>query len=88
MNEKIFDSNFTEVYSEVYYWQLARITLGNGLVGFLNPDTWREFGNATRVIWASSDSNNIAAEYQDPAEMLSQLGDTSNHPVYGEYKCC
>ena len=34
-----------------------------------------------------SDNANIAAEHQEPAEVLSQLGDTSNPPVYGEYKC-
>ena len=35
-----------------------------------------------------SDNANIAAEHQEPAEVLSQLGDTSNPPFYGEYKCC
>ena len=35
-----------------------------------------------------SDNVNIAAEHQEPAEVLSQLGNTSNPPVYGEYKCC
>ena len=35
-----------------------------------------------------SDNANIAAEHQEPAEVLSQLGDMSNPPVYGEYKCC
>ena len=27
-------------------------------------------------------------EHQAPAEVLSQLDDTSNSPLYGEYKCC
>ena len=35
-----------------------------------------------------SDNVNIAAEHQEPAEALSQLDNTSNSPVYGEYKCC
>ena len=35
-----------------------------------------------------SDNVKIAAEHQEPAEVLSQLGNTSNPPVYGEYKCC
>ena len=35
-----------------------------------------------------SDNENIAAEHQEPAEVLSQIGDTSNPPVYGEYRCC
>ena len=42
----------------------------------------------TRVTRVSSDNANIAAEHQEPAEVLSQLGNTSNPPVYGEYKCC
>ena len=48
----------------------------------------RVFGSTTRVTWVSSNNANIAAEHQEPAEVLSQLGDTSNPPVYGEYKCC
>ena len=51
-------------------------------------DLWRVFGSTTRVPRVSSDNANIAAEHQEPAEELSQLGDTSNPPVYGEYKCC
>ena len=35
-----------------------------------------------------SDNANIAAEHQEPAEVLSQLDNTSNSPVNGEYKCC
>ena len=35
-----------------------------------------------------SDNVNIAAEHWEPAEVLSQLDNTSNSPVYGEYKCC
>ena len=35
-----------------------------------------------------SDNVNIADEHQEPAEVLSQLDNTSNSPVYGEYKCC
>ena len=35
-----------------------------------------------------SDNVKIAAEHQEPAEVLSQLDNTSNSPVYGEYKCC
>ena len=35
-----------------------------------------------------SDHVNIAAEHQEPAEVLSQLDNTSNSPVYGEYECC
>ena len=35
-----------------------------------------------------SDNVNIAAEHQEPAEVLSQLDNTSNSPVNGEYKCC
>ena len=35
-----------------------------------------------------SDNVKIVAEHQEPAEVLSQLGNTSNPPVYGEYKCC
>ena len=35
-----------------------------------------------------SDNVKIAAEHQEPAEVLSQLGNTSNPPDYGEYKCC
>ena len=35
-----------------------------------------------------SDNVNIAAEHQEPAEVLSQLDNTSNSPIYGEYKCC
>ena len=35
-----------------------------------------------------SDNANIAAEHQEPAEVLFQLDNTSNSPVYGEYKCC
>ena len=41
----------------------------------------------------SSDTGQIRqrehrAEHREPAEVLSQLDDTSNSPVYGEYKCC
>ena len=41
----------------------------------------------------SSDTGQIRprehrAEHQEPAEVLCQLDDTSNSPVYGEYKCC
>ena len=36
----------------------------------------------------NSDNVNIAAEHQEPAEVLSQLDNTSKSPVYGEYKCC
>ena len=41
----------------------------------------------------SSDTGQIRqrehfAEHQEPAEVLSWLDDTSNSPVYGEYKCC
>ena len=35
------------------------------------------FGSSTRVAWVSSDNVNIAAEHQEPAEVLSQLGNTS-----------
>ena len=35
-----------------------------------------------------SDNVNIAAEHQEPAEVSSQLDNTSNSPVYGEYGCC
>ena len=35
-----------------------------------------------------SDNVKIAAEHREPAEVLSQLDNTSNSPVYGEYKCC
>ena len=35
-----------------------------------------------------SDNVNIAAEHREPAEVLSQLDNTSNSPVNGEYKCC
>ena len=35
-----------------------------------------------------SDNVNIAAEHQEPAEVLFQLDNTSNSPVCGEYKCC
>ena len=35
-----------------------------------------------------SDNLNIVAEHQEPEEVLSQLDNTSNSPVYGEYKCC
>ena len=35
-----------------------------------------------------SDNVNIVAEHQEPAEVLFQLGNTSNPPVHGEYKCC
>ena len=35
-----------------------------------------------------SDNANIVAEHQEPAEVLSQLDNTSNSPGYGEYKCC
>ena len=35
-----------------------------------------------------SDNVNIAAEHQEPGEVLSPLGNTSNPPVYGEDKCC
>ena len=31
---------------------------------------------------------NIAVEHQEPAKVLSQLGNTRHPPVYGEYKCC
>ena len=31
---------------------------------------------------------NIAAGHKEPVEVLSQIGDTSKPPVYGEYKCC
>ena len=48
----------------------------------------RLFGNTTRVTRVSSHNANIIAKHQEPAEVLSQLGNTSNHPVYGEYKCC
>ena len=50
-------------------------------------DIWRVFGSTTRVTRVSSDNVNIVAEHQEPAEM-SQLDNTSNPPVYGEYKCC
>ena len=42
----------------------------------------------TRVTRVSYDNANIAAEHQEPAEVLSQLGNTSNPPVYRKYKCC
>ena len=35
-----------------------------------------------------SDNVNIAAEHQEPTEVLSHLDNTSNCPVYWEYKCC
>ena len=45
--------------------------------------TWRRvFGSTTRVTRVSSDNVNIAAEHQEPMEVLSQLGVYS--PVYGE----
>ena len=50
-------------------------------------DTWRVFGSATRVTRVSSDNVNIAAEHQEPAGVMSQLGNTSGPPVYSEYKC-
>ena len=34
-----------------------------------------------------SDNVDIAAEHQEPAEVLSQLDNTSNSPDYGECKC-
>ena len=40
-------------------------------------DSERVFGSTTRVTRVSSDNVNIAAEHQEPAEVLSQLGNTS-----------
>ena len=53
-----------------------------------NIDSGRVFGSTTRVTRVSSDNANIAAEHQEPTEVLSQLDNTSNSPVYVEYKCC
>ena len=52
------------------------------------PNSLRVFGSTTRVTRVSADKVNIAAEHQEPAEVLSQLDNTSNTSVYGEYKCC
>ena len=52
------------------------------------PSVWeriRQYGSSDT---GHSDNVNIAAEHQEPAEVLSQLDNTSNSPVYGEYKCC
>ena len=49
---------------------------------------WRVFGSTTHVTRVSSDNVNIIAEHQESAEVLSQLGHTSNPPVDGEYKWC
>ena len=39
-------------------------------------DSRRVFGSTTRVTRVSSDNVNIAAEHQEPAEVLFQLGNT------------
>ena len=46
----------------------------------------RVFSSTTCVTRVSSDNVNITSEHQEPAEVLSQLGNTSNSPVYREYK--
>ena len=60
-------------------------TDGSFTLGWQISASGRVFGSTTRV---SSENVNIAAEHQEPAEVLSQLDNTSNSPVYGEYKCC
>ena len=40
-------------------------------------------GTTTHLTRVSSDNANIAAEHQEAVEVLSQLGNTSNPPVYG-----
>ena len=44
---------------------------------------WGVFGSTTRVTRVSSDNANIAAEHQEPAEVLPQLGDTSTPQIMG-----
>ena len=54
----------------------------------LLPDLFEGIRQYNPCDTGHSDNANIAAEHQEPAEVLSQSGDTSNPPVYGEYKCC
>ena len=57
---------------------------GHGRLG-PNQERIRQYDSSDT---GHSDNVNIAAEHQEPAEVLSQLDNTSNSPVYGEYKCC
>ena len=54
-------------------------------VAYVLPEGIRQYDSSDT---GHSDNVNIAAEHQEPAEVLSQLDNTSNSPVYGEYKCC
>ena len=50
----VFYSNFTEVYSQVYNWQYARMTLGNGLVSNRQPAiTWTNADPVPRIQFTS-----------------------------------
>ena len=62
----------------VYFasWMLGMVGVIEGIRQYDSSDT------------GHSDNVNMAAEHQEPAEVLSQLDNTSNSPVYGEYKCC
>ena len=78
----------------IRYSRLARqIALVPVYVLILFSTSHREINNERIRQYDSSDTGhsdnvNIAAEHQEPAEVLSQLDNTSNSPVYGEYKCC
>ena len=60
--------------------RVTRVVLPNNLIEGIRQYDSSDTGH--------SDNVNIAAEHQEPAEVLSQLDNTSNSPVYGEYKCC
>ena len=59
-----------------FWWETPGRKLNEGIRQYDSSDT------------GHSDNVNIAAEHQEPTEVLSQLDNTSNSPVYGEYKCC
>ena len=68
--------HFHEISLTWIYFQDSHRLLREGIRQYDSSDT------------GHSDNVNIAAEHQEPAEVLSQLDNTSNSPVYGEYKCC
>ena len=68
---------------EVLQTQTTRPRLTRSLCG--HKEGIRQYDSSDT---GHSDNVNIAAEHQEPAEVLSQLDNTSNSPVNGEYKCC
>ena len=73
-------------------WSTKHINEDRSQEGLMGSPFWKLLQEGIRQYDSSdtghSDNVNIAAEQQEPAEVLSQLDNTSNSPVYGEYKCC